>query len=97
MTWVLGVYKAIIDVNERIEPNKQFRVDDSFRPRQQALSHLIDERTLKVIRSSKLNDNHFQAHLNHTTANGAGSWLHATPSRDLGTKVDDHLYRTMVQ
>ena len=66
-------------------------------PRQQTLSHAMDICTMDTIREGRLNDDHFQAHLNLTTSSGAGSWLHAVPSRALGTSVDPQLYRTMIQ
>ena len=56
----------------------------------------MDKHTLETIRSQNRNV-YFQAHLNHTTAAGAGAWLHTVPSTAIGTHVDGQLYRTMVQ
>ena len=66
-------------------------------PRQQSLSHEIDSCTFEKIKLSNANNVHFKAHLNHTSASGAGSWLHITPSEALGTHVDPELYSTMIQ
>ena len=88
---------ALIDVNERVSPNKHLRADMDNFPRQQTISHDIDCHTLEKIRESNANNTSYLAHLNHITASGAGSWLHAVPSKALGTHVDPLLYRTMIQ
>ena len=61
------------------------------------LSQHIDDHTLELIREDNLINPHFQAHLNHTTTSGAGSWLHAVPAKALRTDVDPLLFRTMIQ
>ena len=73
----------------------QLREDES--PRQQLLSQVIDDHVLETLREKSRNDTHFQAHLNLTTASGAGSWIHAVPAKALGTHVDPTLYPTMVK
>ena len=73
------------------------QISEDSRPRQQILSHDIDSHSLDIIRNNAVNNTHFQAHLNLTTASGAGSWLHTVPSKDLGTHVDPILYKTMIQ
>ena len=90
-------YTAIEDFNTRVKPDDQLQPDDDIRPRQQMLSRAIDSFTLDGIREGRRNDVHFQAHLNLTTASGAGSWLHTVPSKALGTHTDPLLFRTMVQ
>ena len=72
------------------------RVNNSC-PRQQTLFQAIDSHTYELIREDSRNDQRFLAHLNLTTAGGAGSWLHTVPSKALGTHVDPRLYKTMVQ
>ena len=71
--------------------------DSDSCPRQQVLSQNIDNYTLENIRNENQNIVHLQAHLNLTTASGAGSWLHVTPSKALGKHVDAQLYQTMIQ
>ena len=75
----------------------QMQITNNFAPRQQTLSQAIDKHLLTNIRENFGNDTHFQAHLNLTTASGAGSWLHVVPSNAIGTQVDPCLYKTMVQ
>ena len=78
-------------------PDNCLRLEENSFPRQQDLSHLIDMHTLESIRNHNNNNKYFQAHINHTTASGAGAWLHTVPSKALGTHIDSQLYRTMVQ
>ena len=88
---------ALIDYNSKVKDSNKLQADLGWHARQQELSKNIDECTLETIRDKHRNNRHFQAHCNHVTASGAGSWLHATPSEALGTQVDSQLYRTMVQ
>ena len=57
----------------------------------------IDKQILDLIKEDSRIDLHFQAQINHTTASGAGSWLHAVPAKALRTDVDPLLFRTMIQ
>ena len=90
-------YAALTDFNTKVQPDKQIQLAEDTRPRQQIMSQAIDSSTLKNIRERDLNNVHFQAHLNNITASGSGSWLHAVPSKALGTHADPLLFRTMVQ
>ena len=90
-------YAALNAYNARVSPEKRIQTIDNSCPRQQILSQAIDSFTFNKIREHTRNDRHFQAHLNLTTAGGAGSWLHTVPSKALGTHVDPFLYRTMIQ
>ena len=90
-------HSAILDLNTRVEPDKQLQANADTFPRQQVLSQNVDCNTLASIRAASANDVHFQAHLNHTSASGASSWLQVVPARALGTHVDPLLYRTIVQ
>ena len=90
-------YKALTDFNSRVSLDKQLQLNDNTCPRQQILSQTIDSYSLENIRNLNQNKDHFQAHLNHTSASGAGSWLHSVPSKALGTHADGQLFRTMVQ
>ena len=89
-------YKALVDYNHKVDEKDQLQPNGDTYPRQQLLSHAIDQQTMRHIREGKKNDIHFQAHLNLTTASGAGAWLHTVPSRALGTQVDTQLFRTMI-
>ena len=90
-------YAALSDFNTRVSPDKQLQPDQNIRLRQQTLSQTIDCHTLSSIKEANQNDVYYKAHLNHTSASGAGSWLHSVPSKALRTHVDGQLYRTMVQ
>lgn len=98
-TQVIGAlsYAALTDLNDRVNPEKRLQLDDDACPRQQVLSQYIDSHTLDTIRECARNNTRFQAHLNLTTASGAGSWVHTVPSKALGTHVDPIHYRTMIQ
>ena len=89
---------SIADLNSKVNPEQRLEGNTiSKSPRQQDLSHAIDSHTLGMIRQNNENDLRFQAHLNHTTASGAGSWLHVVPAKAIKTDVDPLLYRTMIQ
>ena len=88
---------ALIDFNTKVKPDQQIEENVDTCPRQQTLSHAIDSNTLETIHEASRNNVHFQAHINHTTASGAGSWLHTVPAKALGTDVDPLLFRTMIQ
>ena len=90
-------FKALRDFNDRVSPDNKLQFDDNTCPRQQTLSHAIDSHTLESIREFNKNDVRFQAHLNHTSASGAGLWLHSIPSKALNTHTDGQLFRIMVQ
>ena len=79
-------------------PDKQFQpTTSSDPPSQKELSQNIDDNTLKQLRASRQTDTHYQAHLNHTSASGAGQWLHAPPSKPLRLNVQPSHYKTMIQ
>ena len=90
-------FTALTEFNHRVKPDKQIQSFSEPNPRQQDLSKAIDELTLSTLKDSKINDKHYQAHLNLISASGAGSWLHAVPSRSLSTHVDPLLFKTMIQ
>ena len=90
-------YLALNDYNTKVNPTKKLQTNGDTHPRQQALSHDIDSHPLEIIKEGYSNNIHFQAHLNLTTTGDAGSWLHAVPSKALGTHVDPILYKTMIQ
>ena len=88
---------ALLDYNSKVNADSKLQDNIDSYPRQQVLSQNIDQCTMETVRNKYRNNVHFQAHLNLTTVSGAGSWLHATPSKALGTHVDSQLYRTMIQ
>ena len=92
------IVSSIADINSMVKPDQRLEGNmiDKY-PRQQVLSHATDSHTLDLIRQSNPNNERFQAHLNHTTASGAGSWLHAVPAKALKTDVEPLIYRTMIQ
>ena len=89
------INSALCDYNARVELNNRLLTIEDTCPRQQALSHAIDSQILKTIREESHNI-YTQAHLNLTTASGAGSWLNSIPSKALGTHIDPSLYRTTI-
>ena len=90
-------YAALMDYNNKVQPDNKLQLSEDPCPRQQLLSKFIDDQLLDTIREESSTNTHFQAHLNLTTASGAGSWLHAVPAKALGTHVDPSLYKTMIQ
>jgi hypothetical protein len=64
---------------------------------QQELSEAIDNNSLAQLKEARRDDTKFQAHLMHTTASGAGQWLHTLPNKALHKHVNALHYRTMVQ
>ena len=90
-------HTAIVDYNTMVSEDSKLPMTIESNPRQQELSHEIDRCTFGKIKSQNENNVHFKAHLNLTTASGAGSWLYTTPSKALGTHVDPELYSIMVQ
>ena len=80
-----AIFTALSDFNTRVSPEDQIHSFGETSPRQQSLSQAIDSCTIGNIKSRKANNTHFQAHINHTTASGAGSWLHAVLAKALGT------------
>ena len=92
-----NAYHALADYNDQVNINHQLTDDLIVAPRQQVLSQKIDSHTLDSIKNTATNNIYFKAHLNLTTASGAGSWLHAVPAKTLGMHADPLLYRTMIQ
>ena len=90
-------HAALRDFNARVSPDSQLKINEHTALKQQTLSQAIDSRTMETIREANQTNVYFQAHLNHTSASGSGSWLHAVPSKALRTHVDGQLFRTMVQ
>ena len=80
-----NITSAIESVNTKVKQDQQLQGNLEIHPRQQVLSQVIDSFTLDTIREGASNKVRFQAHINHTTASGAGSWLHAVPSEALRT------------
>ena len=93
-----NILSAIVDFNSNVTQDQRLEGNIiNGNPRQQALSQEIDRHNLVKIREEASNNVRFQAHLNHTSASGAGAWLHAVPSNALKTAVDPLLFRTMIQ
>ena len=90
-------HSAIADYNTKVALPDVLNINAESCPRQQVLSHNIDRNTLKSLKEGEASNKYLKAHLNLTTASGAGSWLNVIPSKALGTHVDPEIYRTMVQ
>ena len=86
-----------MEYKTRVNPDNKIAMLDDTCTSQQILSLAIDTHTNENIRNDRRNDNHFQAHLNLTATSRAGLWLHAVPSKAIGTHVDSLLYKTIVQ
>ena len=92
------IVSAIRDFNSAVNPEQRLEGNVIEQcPRQQTLSQAIDTYSLSLMQEAVKEDVSFQAHLNHTTASGAGSWLNILPSKALRTNADPLLYRTMIQ
>ena len=91
------IQEALEDYNSKVTPESKVDLKEECDIRQQNLSQALDKSTLKNIKLENQHNVHYQAHLNLTTNSGAGSWLHAVPSRALGTHVDPLIYGTMVK
>ena len=65
---------------------------------QKGMSKSIDEKTFSAIKQQPppRGDNNYHTHLELTSAKGAGTWLHATPTTNLGTQMDPMLSRTAI-
>ena len=81
-------YKALIAYNSRVNQDSQIPITNILALRQQTMSQAIDSYVQGKLRDNFNNDPRFQAHMNLTTASGAGSWLHVVPSKAIGTQVD---------
>ena len=88
---------ALADCNSKMAPESRVPANAAEAPTQQELSKAIDDCTLAQLKESRLDDTKYQAHLNHTTASGAGQWLHTMPSKALQKHVDAAHFRTMIQ
>ena len=65
--------------------------------RQQSLSLSLDRAVLQDLRTAAAQENPARrAHLELTGAPRAGTWLHASPSTDTGTRMDPLLFRTAI-
>ena len=62
------------------------------------MSKSIDEKTFSATKQQPppRGDNNYHTHLELTSAKGAGTWLHATPTTNLGTQMDPMLSRTAI-
>ncbi len=83
--------------NANMAPEARIQTNANDAPGQQKLSKAIDDNSLAQIKDARHDDVKFQAHLRHTTASGAGQWLHTLPAKALHKHVDALHYRTMVQ
>ena len=80
-----------------MDPENRVLANATEAPSQKELSKAIDNCTLKQLIASKMDDTKYQAHLNHTTASGAGQWLHTVPSKASRKHVDAPHYQVMIQ
>ena len=92
-------YGTTDDTRDNVNDRHAHRVraDATEAPSQKELSKAIDNYTLKQLKASKMDDAKYQAHLNHTTASGAGQWLHTVPSKALRKHVDASHFQVMIQ
>ena len=88
---------ALANCNSKMGPESRVHANATDAPSQKELSKAIDNCTLKQLKASKIDDTKYQAHLNHTTASGAGQWLRTIPSKALRKHVDAAHFQVMIQ
>ena len=90
-----GPALLVFNANVRAQDRIDLGICDALS--QQKLSAAIDTHTFDDLTNPANTTPAHRAHLHLQTAGGAGSWLHALPSENLGLKVDAPLYTTMLQ
>lgn len=87
---------AMADYNSAVLPEDRLdHTSDGLR--QQSLSRSLDNATLQELRAVAAHQDPARAaHLELTGAPRAGTWLHASPSTDTGTRMDPLLFRTAI-
>ena len=83
--------------NNSVSPDSRITMPAATPPTQRDLSAAIDAHTLQSIREEHRHEAEHLAHLQLTSVDSAGQWLHALPSEALHTKVEPLLFKTMVQ
>ena len=87
---------ASVDYNASVSDTDQL-AQGAQDVRQQQLSANIDKKTLGAIKAAAAaNDPARRAHLELTSADKAGTWLHTIPSQANYTKIDPLLFRTSI-
>lgn len=87
---------ALEDINPRLAVEDRVAFPVQHPLRQQALSLALERREVQHLLDGA-GCLARRAHLQLLQQPGAGAWLHVPPADALGTRIDRHLYRTMLQ
>ncbi len=90
-TAALTAYNAAVDADARLDALPA----DGLR--QKELSTALDNTTLTQQRSAEPSDDRRRAHLDLTSASGAGQWLHTPPCTAFQKDATPLLYKRMIQ
>ena len=89
---------ALADFNASVCPDDRLTpTADSEKFKQRELSKQIDNKILQDLKQAVSSDDKHAAHFELTSAPHTGSWLHATPSPNLGNYSEPLLFRLSVQ
>ena len=86
---------ALSDYNSNVAEDDRLPTQLDDPPRQRQLSHALDARTRA--RLQETSDTSRRAHMELTSVENAGQWLHTTPSSATQSKVDPLLFKTSIQ
>ena len=86
---------ACSDFNSAVADDSRITLNASAPVRQKTLSEALNNRTLVHLKHNS--DACCRAHLELTSASGAGQWLHTVPNSAHRKAIDPLQYRTMVQ
>ena len=89
--------EAIAEFNSNVNADSRLAASPAEPLRQRELSLALDERTFMQLTDASHASVARRAHLNLTSACGAGLWLHALPSKACGLHVETALFVTMLQ
>ena len=91
------VAAALADYNATVHADARLDTLPAEALRQQQLSTALDDHTLSQQRSTDHSDELRRAHLNLTSASGAGQWLHTPPCPAFQKTASPLLYKRMIQ
>ncbi len=93
----VDVTPALQRLNEKLPPDKRVDVLTAEAPGQRSLSESIDSAQLESWLLSPDTPRHMKAPLRLISQDGAGAWLHATPTREDDTEMAGELFKVAVK
>ena len=88
---------ALTTYNDNVTDTHRLAAPLDDPPRQRELSAALDNTTRERLKTPRTTDPYRQAHLELTSAESAGRWLHTLPSKATHNNVDPLLFKTMIQ